>query len=442
MQIKLDETAYSRKFHNIIHSWDRYIIAYGGRGSGKTDSLLLKYLLALFEPYYFRLAYVNKEKSNIRDQQYAGFKRVAKRYGLYQHLKFYDGDYRVINPSNGNALIPKGIDDPEKTKGLDDVTAIWWDEVNKGEKEDFTALNALLRSPRAQYLQFAISFNPVFEDHWLRHTFFSEEDSHKIHPDFKGKTLLNRSTFKDNEYINQQEYYDTLLMNASGNPNRIRVDVDGDWGLADNENPWLYNFDDSKHISAIPFLPSYPIHLSFDFNLDPFACTIWQMSPQKGGQSSFIHCIDEIVDEIRIEQMCSMIKSRYPKSIIYVTGDRSGQNAELGRNNTLYQSIATGLGISSKNLILNNSNLEHADSRELLNAMFWHYNISIHPKCKKLIQDCNKATVDLNSTKPSQLLKDRNKGFKMDVFDAMRYFFQTYFLEYAQKTYWKGLKGR
>lgn len=437
MQITLNSSAYSTKFHNIIHSWDRYIIAYGGRGSGKTDSFYLKYLLSLFEPYYFRLAYINKEKSNIRDQQYAGFKRVAKRIGLFDQLKFYDGDYRIVNLSNGNSLIPKGMDDPEKTKGLDDITAIWWDEINKGDEDDFTALNELLRSPQAQYLQFAISFNPVDESHWLRKRFFDEKDPHKLNEDYKCNTLLNRSTFIDNEFIDRLAYKETLINSAAGDLNKIRVNIEGDWGVEDNDNPWLYNFDFDKHVKEVSFLRAYPIYLSFDFNIDPFACTIWQMSPSKGGTNDFIHCIDEIVGELRIEDTCKIIKSRYPRSIIYVTGDRSGSNRILGANQTLYQSIATHLGLNSKMLNLNTHNLEHSDSRELLNAVFWSYpNLYIHPKCKTLIRDCQIAMVDEKSSKPSHLLKDRGI-YKMDAFDGMRYFFQTYFLKWVRKAYWR-----
>lgn len=283
MQIKLDKTAYSAKFHDIIYSWDRYIAAYGGRGSGKTDSFYIKYLLALFEPYYFKLAYINKEQSNIRDQQYAGFKRTAKRIGVYSDLKFYDGDYRIVNQRTGNSLIPKGMDDPEKTKGFDEVTAIWWDEINKGTFKDFATLNELLRSPHGEYLQFAFSFNPVSVNHWLRHTFFHPDNSHAAHPDYEGKLLLNRSTYKDNEFIDQEAYLnDTLLPSAAGNPNTIRVNIEGDWGLEENGNPWLFAFNQDKHVKPVKFKQDYPIYLSFDFNVEPVSCLVWQMTPRSG----------------------------------------------------------------------------------------------------------------------------------------------------------------
>lgn len=439
-KIKIDKSAYSSNLEPILTSHDRYLVAWGGRGSGKTDTFYLKYLISLFEPYNFRLLYVNKEKSNIRDQQYSGFKRTAIRAGLYDHLTFYDGDYRIVHKTNGNALIPKGMDDAEKTKGTDDITAIWWDEINKGSYEDFTSLNELLRTPNCQYLQFACSFNPVSEDHWLRRVFFSLEDSHKANIDrFGGDLFVHHSTYLDNEFIDRDRYYRTLMDSAAGDMNKVRVNIDGDWGIEGNDNPWLYNFDSTKHVGDCVFKPSYPLYLSFDFNIDPFACTIWQMSPEKGGVGSFVHCIDEVVGCVKIEDMCSIIRSRYPKSIIYVTGDRSGQSMELGRNNTLYQSIATGLGISYRNLILNNSNLEHSDSRELMNTVLYHCNFVIDRQCKTLIADCVKARVDVKNKKPSHLLKDRG-NFKMDAFDSMRYLFQTFFLEYIQRKYWKVVK--
>lgn len=438
MQIRIDESAYSSKFHDIIHSWDRYIIAYGGRGSSKTDSFYFKYLISLFEPYYFRLAYINKEKSNIRDQQYAGFIRVAKRCGFYDKLKFYDGDYRVVNPANGNTLIPKGMDDPEKTKGLDDITAIWWDEINKGTYEDFSALNELLRSPMAKYLQFAMSFNPVSEQHWLREKFFSKADAHKAHPEYEGQMLLNRSTYKDNEFIDQEAYLDTMLKTASGNINAIRVNIEGDWGLEENENPWLYNFDPQRHLKRVDFLPSFPVYLSFDFNNDPLACVAYQFLPNLGHKSAFLHYIKEFSGTVKLEELCQRIKMTYPASILFVTGDRSGLNEDTGRLQTLYQIIQSILKLSDKQMHMNSYNLEHGDSRILCNIMLAQYpNMFIDPvNCPNLSRQCQAAEVDTESLKASHLLKDRGMN-KNDEFDAFRYSLQTDFNKFVRETFLK-----
>jgi phage terminase large subunit len=130
---------------------------------------------------------------------------------LTNYFKFNKSDYHIENLVTGHKLIPFGMDEPEKTKGLDNVTDIWWDEITKSKTPTgFTTLNALLRSSSAPYLQFAISFNPVSKRHWVRHFFFDEIDAYSIKKEFESSTLLNHSTLFDNDFINQEEYKNTL----------------------------------------------------------------------------------------------------------------------------------------------------------------------------------------------------------------------------------------
>lgn len=444
MRIKLDESAYSSSFKPVLYSWDRYLGAYGGRGSTKTDTFYLKWLISLFEPFHFKLAYVNQELSNIRDQQYAGFKRVAKRIGLYDHLRFYDGDYRITNPKSptDNMLVPKGMDDPEKTKGMDDLTAIWWDEINKGTVEGFRFLNELLRTPNAEYLQFAFSFNPVMENHWLRKTFFHPDDRHKVHPDFEGQLYLHRSTYKDNEFIDQQAYLKTLLMSAAGNKNAIRVNIEGDWGLEENADPWLYSFSEEKHVvDDIVFLPTYPVYLSFDFNRHPVSCVAFQHSPQQGLPNSFINYIQEFTGDIQLDALCARIKARYPKSILYVTGDSTGKQGDIGFNDkhaSYFKMIQGYLSLSDAQMKLNSKNSLHSDSRNLCNTMLYNYPAMRFSKrgCPMLINDCQIARPDDKSQDPNKIKKDRDI-YKMDLFDCFRYSLQTFYSDFAEKTYLK-----
>ncbi|WP_256038471.1 phage terminase large subunit [Chryseobacterium sp. EO14] len=323
-EIEIDSSAYSKHLEGILYSHDRYIIAFGGRGSGKTDTFYLKYLLELFQPYYFKLAYINKEKANIRDQQYAGFKRVAKRVGLYDFLHFYDGDYRIVNPANGNSLIPKGMDDPEKTKGLDDITAIWWDEINKGTKEDFTTLNKLLRSPVAKFLQFALSFNPVSEKHWLRSYFFDDKDWYKLNEYFSDKAYLNHSTFRNNEFIDQEQYYETLMAD-NYDQSSIDCDVNGLWGNPKKTNLFINTFNKDKHVPKIPHLFDKSLYttISVDFNVSPMTAVVIQTD---------LHLRKvRIVDEFRdlnsdIYKLCKWIEDNYDTRSIFITGDSTGNN--------------------------------------------------------------------------------------------------------------------
>jgi PBSX family phage terminase large subunit len=431
----LDESAYSSKFYNVIHSHDRYIIAFGGRGSGKTDSFYLKYLLELFQPYYFRLCYVNKEKANIRDQQYAGFKRVAKRIGIYDKLKFFDGDYRIINPANGNSLIPKGMDDPEKTKGLDDITAIWWDEINKGTLEDFVTLNALLRSPQAEYLQFSISFNPVSERSWLRQYFFSKENAYELSEEFAYNTLLSHSTYLDNEFIDQDAYMETLIQNAKGNKNKLVVDIKGLWGVLDNKNPFFYALS-QIHKTEDEYIPDAQqfIDLSFDFNANP--CTL--VVGQHDRKNNTFHVFDYLTanqDTLNgltpLEAVCTLFERIYIKSGITsnyklrITGDASGQssNADRQKNQNYYTTIQRILKVHLKSQAsIRSTNLPHEISGDICNhalrtlqsRILFHTNGSVY----HLFQEMESAQSDEKNTLNTWKKEAGGHGV-----DAVRYLF-------------------
>lgn len=421
----LDDSAYSTKFYDIVHSHDRYIIAFGGRGSGKTDSFYLKYLLETYQPYYFKLCYVNKEKANIRDQQYAGFKRVAKRLNL-PNLKFYDGDYRIINEITGNSLIPKGMDDPEKTKGLDDITAIWWDEVNKGSQDDFTTLNALLRSPVAQYLQFAISFNPVSEQHWLRTFFFDKDNPYELNDIFKSNTLLNHSTYLDNEFIDQDEYLNTLLQNSNGNVNRSIVDIKGLWGVEQNDNPFFYMLS-SIEMNFDEYTPSnqHELLLSFDFNHSPTTCIVAQKRPDL----KKVFVFDIIIADINtsqnrtpIQAVCDKIKIKYGNITSYlyrVTGDGSGTQQKSDRiaNTNFYTDIMKELALSQSHMTIK-ANIKHSLSGDICNSVFQIFG--------KSYVICGNTQILQNEIKQAYADKDGSlNSFKKDngghFTDAFRY---------------------
>ena len=427
MKITLTKDAYSSKFEDVIYSHDRYIIAFGGRGSSKTDSFYLKYLLELLQPYYFKLAYINKEKLNIRDQQYAGFKRVAKRIGVYHLLKFYDGDYRIVNEANGNALIPKGMDDPEKTKGMDEITAIWWDEINKGTLEDFLTLNSLLRSPQAKYLQFALSFNPVSEKHWLRSEFFEEKDGYKLNGAYKKETLLNHSTYLDNEFIYKEEYYKTLEKGANGNTNRLLVDVKGLWGAVDIKNPFFYALRRNIHFTDERYsLPSNTqLYLSFDFNKIPSTLVIGSVYQKEIAVIDLILCDENTMQgKSPLEAVCNTFKQKYLDSglitrpYLIVTGDASGTagGADKVQNENFYTKIESILGIGKSQRKIRKKNIEHKLSQEICNSLIYNCNFMIYKSAELALLDMEQAQIE-----NGKLVKD-NKDNGLHITDAVRYY--------------------
>lgn len=422
-------------FYKYFHIHRRYEIYYGGRGSSKSHFVARKLLYQALTWPYFRFIYCRKHAVDIRESQFDLLKLVASDLGISNQFIFNDTHMKISCKKNGNTFIARGLDVAEKTKSISDPNGIWIEEPTELTKLDFITLNSGLRTQKGP-LQTILTFNPVIDTNWICPFFFKAENKHELKEAF-GDSILCRTTYLDNYFIDKKAYLSDLELMSSGNINFLRVSVEGDWGMTENESPWLYSFDREKHVRKVPFLPSYPVYLSFDFNNDPFACVASQHSENKGVESSFKHYIKEFVGEMKVEVMCAKILAAFPNSMFFITGDRSGKNEDIGRNQTLYQMIAGLLNCSNRQIHTPDSNLTHADSRLLCNAMFNNYErFYISPDCKNLIADCEKATIDVKTMTASALKKDRDQ-YKMDVFDAMRYDLQTYFNKFAKEKYFR-----
>jgi len=323
--------------------------------------------------------------------------------------------------------------DPDLTKFLGlEVNGVFFEQLEELQKKTWDIVISRVGSWYLESMPPAFvftTFNPT--QTWVKADIYEKWVSGDLPPDFHFQIAKH----DDNAFVTEDQRETWAAMDERWR----RQLVEGEWIDFDDKDPrWLYSFDRSKHVKDVPFLPSFPVYLSFDFNNTPFEATAWQYSTDMGSPNSFAHCIAEFSGSYKIPEMCMRIRSKFPNSILYVTGDRSGQNEDVGRNQTNYQMIASHLNLNSRQLNLNSANLEHADSRTLMNSLFAHYpHIYIHPDCVNTIMQSEAARVDNTKATPHQLLKDRNKGLKMDAFDSVRYFFQTYFLEYAKKKYFR-----
>jgi len=418
ISLKIDSKTISSHFKDIILSKNRYVIAFGGRGAGKTRHLYTKYIYESFESKHFALLYVNKEFRNIRDQQYLGFKNTIKDLGLQDYFKFYDGDYRIQNTLSKNWFIPKGMDNPEKTKGIEEVTNIWIDEVNKCTLEDVTTLDKLLRTPKAEYLQMAVSFNPVSDKHWLRNYYF-DDTGYNAKAQFKD-ILINHSTYEHNEFIDREAYKETLIINSNGDPSRLECDLYGRWGNIKKDGLFIYNYNQSRHLDPnIKINPNEFIWLSFDFNTDPMTCLVFQ----KDIHYRWIHCIKEYrLSDSDTHAMCDvLIKDGYWKHKVLVTGDSSGwagSTKSIGHKSD-YDIIIEKLQLNRsqvkipRNIKQLNKGTYVQEKRNISNALLArHPNFKIG-NCPFLIEDFESvlATIEGKMDK-----KTKSQGHLLDAF--------------------------
>ena len=427
MEIILKPTKYSSHFKELLLSDKRYIIAFGSRGSGKTHHIILKLLLLSFRSEYNHILYVNKEFRHIKIQQYAEFKKIASQIGLSNYFTFYEGDYRIVNNVTGTRFTPIGMDDAEKTKGISDPTVIWWDEITKGKEDDFLTLNALLRTPLTKTHQFIISFNPVSESHWLRSYFFEEKNGYEVKESFKENTYLNHSTYLNNEFIDKEMYYSTLLQNAHGNTNRLLVDVKGLWGMVDIKNPFFYALRRNIHFTDERYsLPSNTqLYLSFDFNKTPSTLVIGCVHQKEIAVIDLILCDENTMQgKSPLEAVCNTFKRKYLDSglitrpYLIVTGDASGTagGADKKQNENFYTKIESILGIGKSQRKIRKKNIEHKLSQEICNSLIYNCNFMIYKSAELALLDMEQAQIE-----NGKLVKD-NKDNGMHITDAVRYY--------------------
>jgi len=180
------------------------------------------------------------------------------------------------------------------------------------------------------------------------------------------------------------------------------------------ELPFLYSFDESKHIKKVDVDLKQTIKLSFDFNIDPFTVTVYQTPDKKT-----INVVDFIrLGDSDIYNVCDAIKAKYPNNFLVVTGDASGKNRTgTARGKTSYWKIIKNeLSLSNPQIRIRAMNLGLIESRVLCNSALQHRNISIDPKHKELIRDCKFAKVNDHGI----LIKDRQFN-KNDWMDGFRY---------------------
>lgn len=410
-------------FHKLNAANTRFVINYGGTGSGKSYAAAQKELLKSCVRPGIKTLVVRKVAATLKDSVIPCFLARISELGMDGHFIYNKTDAILTNIYTQSQLIFRGLDDPDKLKSFEGLERILVEEAAELSFEDYLELNRRARG--REQIQLTLCFNPVHEEHWLKKHFFDMN--------IADCTILH-STYQDNPYLTDTDRQQIQYLQQYDH-NQYRIYALGEWGLRQNDMAWLHAFNTHTHLSnEVRFLDEFPVYLSFDFNRQPATCIAVQMSPNYRQPGSFVHFIKEFAADVQLSELCARIRHTFPHSILHVTGDASGARGDVGyqsRHSSYYGMIQNYLGVSPQNMRLLSANLPHNHSRYLLNAVFAeHGGIRISRQgCPGLVNDCIIARVDDSTHKPGMLRKDRHT-YKMDLFDAMRYFFQAWFGNY------------
>lgn len=238
-------------YREALFNRSRFLILYGGAGSGKSVFAAQKIITRVLSETPHKFLAVRKVAATLRHSVYALFKRLIHDEGLEAMFKFNDSNLE-ITAFNGNKIICKGLDDPEKIKSIDAITSIWVEEATELNEEDMEQLNLRLRFKTPNYRQIMITFNPVSAHHWIKRRFFDAK---------KDDVFTLRTTYKDNPFLDE-EYKEQLKKLEIENPHYHRIYALGEWGSLEG-----IVYQEYDEVDAMPdFFEDEYIGLDFGYN--------------------------------------------------------------------------------------------------------------------------------------------------------------------------------
>jgi len=193
-----------RRFNDIylpyLNNDSRYLIFYGGAGSGKSYFIASRYVIKLLECAKFNLLVVRAYAKDNRTSTFNLLKQIINQWGLSAYFKITESIMRIVCTLNGNEVVFAGLDDVEKLKSITfergELTDIWIEEASQIEEPDFKQLDVRLRGGKSKK-QIVLSFNPIDVNHWLKKRFIDEVPDNCTFL----KTTYRHNRFLEDDYI-------------------------------------------------------------------------------------------------------------------------------------------------------------------------------------------------------------------------------------------------
>lgn len=405
----------------LLENQSRFLVLYGGGGSGKSVFAAHKVVLRTVGERGHKFLALRKVGDTVKDSIFAELQAATEDLGMADEFQVNKTDRTFTHWLTGNQILCKGLDDPKKIKSIKGITGVWMEEATDFEEIDLEQLNIRIRGEKPNYIQYIISFNPIDEDHWLKKRFFDTPQ-----PD----TTVCHSTYKDNYFLSDVDR-EQLEKLKERNLLYYEVYCLGKWGIVNKSDKFMYNFLNEKHVIEA-YTPNLhlPILISFDFNVAPMTCVIGQQVDER------LYVFDEIKQPGSTEELCELVLAKY-KDWLYnmdVTGDATGYNREKATRGNInqYMVIREVLQLSDRNLRVQSKNSELKDSRVLCNSVLYHAEVYTTKNCVETIQDVKYASIKINPmTKKMDVIKTEQDG--RHFFDNYRYLIHCVFPDFIKR---------
>lgn len=461
-------------------------IIFGSRNSAKSHFVAQKIILdALTKPNY-RCLLVRKVLDTVRGSQYQKIIDLIEQYQLDKIMvdgvplvKFSKAQNAPIFMQfyNGNSIIGKGLDKSTKIKSLSDPTAVWYEEAEEISRDEFNAVSLSLRSSNPDViLQEYIVFNPPKsgEDFWVIKDYFS--DDWKIHERADGmhtimptkddeiirkNTVIIHTCFKHNPFLDNTSLEKFQVMERRTPDEFLR----GGLGLIRKSlkgNLFYNTFNLKKHIAEnpIPYDPQKPIHITWDFNINPYqTCLVIQLE-QVNENHWKVKIIDEVLGKYphntpRATALLFAKKYKGHRSTIFVYGDPAGAANDKNYFKIIKNTLSTPahdqvqlrsvgqqheINQFTVDIRANTKQYGVAERRMFITELMaggaaggLFLEISVSPNCTELMRDFEFLEEDVNGGKWKRKVKDSNGNAYEELghtSDALDYFICKAFLQH------------
>ena len=271
VNINISSKVFNKAFIPYLDNDKRYLVFYGGAGSGKSFFVVERYIYKLLKSKMFNLLVVRATGKSNRDSTFALFKQVISKWKLSKYFKINESDLRIKCLLNGNEIIFSGLDDVEKLKSVTfskgELTDVWIEEASEILEADFNQLDVRLRG-KGTKKQIVISFNPIDINHWLKKRFFDRQDDN---------IEIFHSTYKDNDFLDE-DYKKLLESYKETDEYYYNVYCLGQWGVLGKTV-----FDARKINERLQHIPK-PIKVGyFKYNYDGLTIKDIEFVPDRNG---------------------------------------------------------------------------------------------------------------------------------------------------------------
>jgi len=266
------------------------------------------------------------------------------------------------------------------------------------------------------------SFNPA--QNWVKEKIYEPYKSGKL----KTPYFFLEAFPKDNPYVTDEQWkaWENL------DPVSYKVRIEGDWYAYDQQNLFIYTFNEMRNVAKLEADPNEIYYLSFDFNVNPMTCLVCQHNEMR----EQIMILREIrIENATIYDMCEVLKAEFNPGQIKITGDPRGtarHSLSLSAALNHYAVIVDQLRISERQVELPQAYPAPAEEHNILrliaNSLLCRYpQLYIDEGCKYLLQDIKYITT-VNGRR--EKLKEGKGGH---LLDCMLYYFYTYFSNFIEK---------